>query len=142
MEGDPVLVDVKQFDERAVRDAMDAKGYDEVDVPQKRGQFSLKQGKLRMVLLDGLYPHNMLGVRENGVVMSVVLRGLSNRLGVSILGAAEGMASLGAQDAVILDNGGDVMMNFGGDQVLGSAEGERNRLRSILLFCRAWAGRK
>lgn len=109
-------------------------GYDEVNEPLNRGQFSLKDGKLCVVLLDGLYPHNMLGVREDGVVMSVVLRGLSNRLGVSILGAAEVMASLGAKAALLLDNGGDVMMNFGGDQVLGSAEGERNRLRSVLLF--------
>jgi hypothetical protein len=134
LEGEVVLVDVRQFDETAVLAAMYAKGYDKVDEPKVRGQFSLKNRKLTVMLLDGLYPHNMIGVRKDGVVMSVVLRGLSNRLGVSILGAAEVMASLDAQDAVILDNGGDVMMDFGGDQVLGSAKGERNRLRSVLLF--------
>jgi hypothetical protein len=134
MEGDPIQVDVRQFSEAAVLSAMDAKGYDRVDSPKERGQFSMKNGKLTMVLSDGIYPHNIIGIRRDGIVISVVLRGLSNRLGVSILGAGEIMENLGAQDAVILDNGGDVMMNFCGDQVLGSAEGERNRLRSIMLF--------
>lgn len=134
LEGNPVLVDVRQFNETAVLAAMAAKGYDKVDEPNERGQFSLRDRKLTMILLDGLYPHNMIGVRNDGVVMSVVLRGLSNRLGVSIMGAAEVMASLGAQDAVILDNGGDVMMSFDGEQVLGSADEKRNQLRSFLLF--------
>jgi hypothetical protein len=44
------------------------------------------------------------------------------------------MAALGAKDALLIDNGGDVMMCFGEDQVLGSAEGERNQLRSVFLF--------
>jgi hypothetical protein len=46
------------------------------------------------------------------------------------------MKLLGARDAIILDNGNDVMMGFDGSLVLGSAEGERNRLRSILVFRR------
>lgn len=134
MNGDPVRVDVQQFEETAVLSAMDAKGYDRVDSPKERGEFSLKNGKLTMVLLDGMYPHNIIGIRKDGVLISVVLHGLSNRLGVSILGVGEIMANLGAQEAAILDNGGDVMMNFCGTQVLGSAEGGRNRIRSILLF--------
>jgi hypothetical protein len=133
-EGNPIQVDVRQFDETAILSAMGAKGYYKVDEPKERGQFSLRNQKLTVILLDGLYPHNMIGVRKDGVVISVVLRGLSNRLGVSILGAAELMASLGAQDALILDNGADVMMCFDGDQVLGSPEGERYRLRSVILF--------
>ena len=134
IDGEPVTVDVRQFDPAAVRAAMDGKGYDEVAEPVRPGQFSLRDGNLTVVLLDGLYPHNMIGIREDGFVISVVLRGLSNRVGVSIRGAADIMCSLGAKDALLLDNGGDVMMAFGNDQVLGSAEGERNRLRSILLF--------
>jgi hypothetical protein len=131
---EPVRVDVSQFNENTVREAMNAKGYEKVARPTSPGQFSLQAGKLDVVLLDGLYPHNMIGITKSGRVISVVLRGLSNRLGVSIRGAAEIMADLGAEDALLIDNGGDVMMCFGDDQVLGSAEGERNRLRSILLF--------
>jgi len=134
IDGEPVTVDVRQFDAGAVRTAMDGKGYDEIAEPKRPGQFSLRDGNLRFVLLDGIYPHNMIGIREDGFVISVVLRGLSNRLGVSIRGAAEIMCSLGAKDALLLDNGGDVMMEFGDVQILGSAEGERNRLRSVLFF--------
>ena len=134
LDGKPVTVDVRQFDERAIYEAMDGKGYDKVTKPVNRGEFSHKGGKLEMVLLEGLYPHNMIGIRNDGCVISVVLRGLSNRLGVSMQGAAEIMAGLGAEDAVLIDNGGDVMMGFWEDQVLGSAEGERNRIRSVLLF--------
>jgi phosphodiester glycosidase len=134
LNGEPVTVDVKQFDRGVVRTAMDAKGYNEVRIPTQPGEFSLEGGKLEVVLLEGLYPHNMIGVRNDGSVISVVLRGLSNRLGVSIRAAAAIMAALGAADALLIDNGGDVMMSFGEDQVLGSAEGERNRLRSVLLF--------
>lgn len=134
LKGDPVQIDVKQFDVSDILTALYGKGYVKVDVPKTRGQFSLKDKKLTIVLYEGVYPHNMIGIRKDGVIISVALRGLSNRLGVSIMGAAEIMATLGAQDAIILDNGADVMMNFGGDQVLGPSDGERNRLRSVLLF--------
>jgi len=93
IDGEPVTVDVRQFDAGAVRTAMDGKGYDEIAEPKRPGQFSLRDGNLRFVLLDGIYPHNMIGIREDGFVISVVLRGLSNRLGVSIRGAAEIMCS-------------------------------------------------
>jgi len=113
---------------------MAAKGYDEVKNPAQRGQFSLRGGKLQVVLLEGLYPTNMIGIRGDGCLISVVLRGLSNRLGVSMREAAKIMADLGAEEALLIDNGGDVMMCFGENHVLGSAEGERNRLRSVLFF--------
>jgi len=134
IDGEPVTVDVGQFDADAVRSAMADKGYDEVAEPSRPGQFSLRDGNLTVVLLEGIYPHNMIGIREDGMVISVVLRGLSNRLGVSIRGAARIMRSLGARDALLLDNGGDVMMEFGDIQILGSAEGDRNRLKSVLFF--------
>jgi hypothetical protein len=134
IDGEPVTVDVQQFDAGAIRSAMDSKGYDEIAEPNRPGQFSLRDGNLRVVLLDGIYPHNMIGIREDGFVISVVLRGLSNRLGVSICGAAEIMCGLGAKDALLLDNGGDVMMEFGNVKILASAEGERNLLKSVLFF--------
>ena len=134
MNGQPVRVDVGPSDHGTIREAMSAKGYTEVPSPQSTGQYSLRNDEMQVVLLEGLYPHNMIGIREDGWVISVVLRGLSNRLGVTIRGAAELMRSLGAKDALLIDNGGDVTMSFNGDLVLGSAEGERNRLRSLLLF--------
>jgi len=134
IDGEPVTVDVRQFDAGAIRSAMDCKGYDEVTEPSRPGQFSLRNGNMRLILLAGIYPHNMIGIREDGFMISVVVRGLSNRLGVSIFGAAEIMCGLGAKDALLLDNGGDVMMEFGDVQILGSAEKKRNRLKSVLFF--------
>jgi hypothetical protein len=132
--GEPVTVDVSQFGEQEVRDAMGAKDYVEVGEPKQPGQYSLGNGALKVVLLEGLYPHNMIGIRKDGTLFTAVVRGLSNRAGVTIRGAAQLMRSLGAADALLIDNGGDVMLSFDGEMVSGSAEGERNKLRSILLF--------
>lgn len=135
LQGNPISVRVDQFDENDVREAMGNKGYDEVREPQQRGEFSLSHNTLKVCLLEGIYPHNMIGIKENGIVLSVAMKGLSNRVGVTIQGAARIMKMLGAKDALLIDNGGDVMMNYFGDQILGSAEGERNRLRSVIFFC-------
>jgi hypothetical protein len=132
--GEPVTVDVSQFSELEVRQAMSEKDYVEVPEPKTPGQFSLNGNFMTVILLEGLYPHNMIGIREDGTLFSAVLRGLSNRAGVTIRGAAQLMRSLGAVDALLIDNGGDVMLSFDREMVFGSAEGERNRLRSILLF--------
>lgn len=130
----PVSVDVSQFDPEDVCCAMDDKSYDKVENSlSKPGQYGLKDGVLKVIFREGLYPHHMIGIR-NGKILSVVLRGLSNRLGVTIRGAAELMEQLSVDDALLIDNGGDVMMSFGSEVVLGSAGGERNRLRSMVLY--------
>jgi len=135
LQGEPVEVDIAQFGLDAVHEAMAAKDYLRVDEPRKPGEYTLHGGTMRVILREGIYPHNMIGIRPDGTVLSVVAGGLSNRAGLTIRGAAQLMQSLGAQDALLLDNGGDVMMYFDGRQVLGSAEGERSRLRSVLFFC-------
>lgn len=135
LRGEPVEVDIAQFGPDVVREAMHAKDYLEVDEPRKPGEYTLHRGTMRVILREGIYPHNMIGIRPDGTVLSVVAGGLSSRAGLTIRGAARLMQSLGAQDALLLDNGGDVMMYFDGQQVLGSAEGERSRLRSVLFFC-------
>jgi hypothetical protein len=132
--GLPVEADVSQFSPTEVRDAMASKDYFEVAEPAVPGEFSLRGGVMVVVFREGLYPHNMIGIRGDETVLSVVVSGASNRAGVTVRGAAEIMHRLGARDAILIDNGGDVMMSFQGRMVLGSAEDERNRLRSILLF--------
>jgi hypothetical protein len=132
--GLPVSADVSQFSAADVHAALAEKDYLEVPDPTLPGHFALSNGELRVVFREGIYPHNMVGVRDDGTVLSVVVSGASNRAGVTLRGAAEIMLRLGARDAILIDNGGDVMMSFDGRMVLGSAEDERNRLRSILLF--------
>jgi hypothetical protein len=130
----PVTADISQFHAADVRAALAEKDYAEVPDPAHPGHFALGSNELRVVYREGLYPHHMSGVREDGTVLSVVVSGASNRAGVTIRGAADIMCRLGARDAILIDNGGDVMMSFDGRMVLGSAEDERNQLRSILLF--------
>jgi hypothetical protein len=132
--GGAIEADVSQFDTQEVREAMEAKDYSEAAAVKTPGQFSIQGNRLRVILLEGVYPHSMIGIRDEGTVLSVVVSGLSNRAGVTIRGAAQLMSRLGARDALLIDNGGDVMMSFRGRIVLGSAEDERNRMRSILLY--------
>ncbi|MBL8178415.1 MAG: phosphodiester glycosidase family protein [Bryobacterales bacterium] len=132
--GEPVEAPVGQFPRDATVAALRAKDYLESPDPRRPGQFSLRGDVLRIVLREGIYPHNMIGMRSGGALISVVTGGLSNRAGLTIRGAALLMHSLGARDALLLDNGADVMMHFDGRQILGSPEGERTRLRSALFF--------
>ena len=48
--------------------------------------------------------------------------------------AAAMMAGLGACQSLILDNGNDVFLQWNGVYLVGSAEGDQKRLRSILCF--------
>lgn len=134
LRGAPVCVDVRQFSADSIRLVMDAKGYDETSSPKEIGQYSLQDGFLRVVLKRGIYPHSMIGVRRDGSLISVAIEGLSNRVGVTICGAADIMKKIGAEDALLIDNGGDVMMSLGNEMVVSSREGCRNRLRSIIIF--------
>ena len=122
LRGGMVEADVSQFPESAVLNALEIKGYRD---------FELSSGVLRFVPRPGVYPHNMIGIRGDGTLISVAIDGLSNRVGVSVEGAGEIMVQLGARDALILDNGGDVAMGRGGEVILGG----RERLRSVLFFC-------
>jgi len=129
--GEPITSDVRQL---AVDLVHGAKGYHSVTDPRTAGEYSLENGLLRAVLRRGINPHNMIGIRKDGSLILAVIRGFSNRVGITVQGGAEIMRLLGAETALLIDNGGDVMMNFDGEMVLSSSEGQRERLRSIILL--------
>jgi hypothetical protein len=131
LRGEVVFADVGQFSDAQVRDAMCAKGYRNVPEPEDPGDFSVHDGTLAVIFRQGIYPHNLIGIRHDGRLISVAIEGLSNRVGVTIRGAAEIMKELGAQDAIMLDNGGDVMMSVENATV---TDDRVTRLRSMLLF--------
>lgn len=132
--GEPIMSDVSQFAPDLVHRAMRAKGYCNVANPRTVGEYSLNGGFIRVVLRRGIYPHNMIGIRKDGSLILVAIRGFSNRVGINVHGGAEIMRLLGAENALLIDNGGDVMMCFDGELVLPSSEGQRERLRSIILL--------
>ena len=132
--GEPITSDVRQLAPDLVHRAMSAKGYHNVANPKTVGEYSLESGFLRVVLRRGIYPHSMIGIRKDGSLILVAIRGFSNRVGITVQGGAEIMRLLGAETALLIDNGGDVMMCFDGEMVLSSSEGQRDRLRSIILL--------
>jgi hypothetical protein len=131
--GAALAVDVGQFPEDVVEEAMSRKGYWRVKIPKATGEYSLERGILRAVMRRGIYPHSMVGTDANGALIVAAIRGFSNRVGVSVQGAAEIMRMLGSSTALMIDNGGDVMMSFEGDMILPSSSG-RDKLRSIFVY--------
>lgn len=132
--GESMAVDVRQFSPEQVDEAMWAKGYDKVPHPNGSGQYSLQGGLLQVVFRRGIYPHNMVGIRKDGSMIVVALKGLSNRIGVTIHGAAEIMKILGAENALMIANGGDAVVSSADGPILPSFEGSQSRQRSVVLF--------
>jgi len=102
---------------------------------QKEGQYFISPHD-EMITINykpNTYPHSILGVTDRGIVLCIVITGLSGRAGISIEKASELAVGLGIKDAILLANGGDVMMQYLGEMVAKSSE-NRRRLRSVLLF--------
>lgn len=129
LHGRTVEADVREFAAEEVERALAAKGYAPSRSPARPGEYSLAAGALRFVPLAGIYPHSMVGIRADGTLLAVAASGLSNRAGLTLESAAELMLRLGARDAIILDNGGDVTLACGAQLARG-----RGRLRSLLLW--------
>jgi hypothetical protein len=133
-EGAKMTIDVGSYgDPKAIANALEAnKGYKLVNQsPEIRGQYRLPETLLEIRYLRGIYPHSFLAQLPDGTLMWVGIRGLSNRTGVTLYGAGHLLASLGAVQAVIIDNGGDVFLSFEGQVVLASSEG-RTQQRAML----------
>ncbi|MBI3320727.1 MAG: phosphodiester glycosidase family protein [Candidatus Omnitrophica bacterium] len=117
---------------------LDEKSYQAVtsiEEVREPGQYVIDKasGTLSIRFKPGIYPHNIIGVRRDGTLVSLVIKGKSNRIGISFEEAAQLMREQGATDAIILDNGGDAMMNVGGRFVVPSFTG-RDQLSALLVF--------
>jgi hypothetical protein len=106
-EGKPLRVDLSQFDRARAVAALTAKGYTPAD-------YTLDGAALVIKLKEGIYPHNLVGIRKDGTVIYAGIEGLSNRVGITLTQAAELMAGLGAEQALVLDNGNDVFLDHNG----------------------------
>lgn len=124
--GRPVEADAREFAAEEVLRALEAKGYTPARSPARPGEYRLADSVLRFVPLPGIYPHSMVGIREDGTLLAAAVSGLSNRAGLTVASAAELMCRLGARDAIIIDDGADV--------TLAPVMRGRSRLRSLLLW--------
>lgn len=95
------------IDGEAVRRALDVKGYRESALGEP-GTYRLAPDSLEISFLPGIYPHHVLAVDVEGAVHSILVSGASNRAGVRVRELAEDLAAAGFQEAILLDNGGDV----------------------------------
>ena len=93
------------------------------------------KGQITIGLKRGIHPNNILGIDENGKLVSIVVAGLSSRVGITYKEAQEKLKEMGITDAIVFDNGADAMMNVNGKQLISSFEG-RDRFLSILIFAR------
>jgi hypothetical protein len=130
-------IDIGVFAEDEARKSMEAKGYKFVAKPRSghAGEFTIKDGKMDVVFLSGIYPHSMLGLTKDGRMISAAIRALGNRAGgTDYLGAAEIMAWLGCQNAILCDNGGDTVNGFATGEFFTQTEEPNRGLRSVFLY--------
>ncbi len=138
----PVELDFKG-DEAKLKMALSEKQYQEALRVTKEGQYRISGGQIRIVFKSGIFPHNMIAVAENGKVLSILATGRSNTAGL-MLDKADGLFEdvksrygIEVEDAVLLDNGGDVMMYCRGEGENGmvvKSFNSRDKLRSVILF--------
>lgn len=136
----PVKLDFRTDKDRA-REALSEKNYQEVAKVEKEGQFRITEDKICIILKSGLFPHNIIGTTDKGRVVSIIVTGWSNTAGLMLDKASnlfDGIKEkygLDIKDAILLDNGGDVMMYYRGKMIASSfMTPARDRLRSVVLF--------
>ena len=121
-------------------DAFSERGYQAVSSAREvshMGQYYLDSsaGSITMTFVRGISPHNIIGVKPDGTVVNVAVKGKSNRVGVTLEEAAHLMVNHGVRDALILDNGGDVLMSVEERPVISSFTG-RERHSSLVAYSR------
>src|SRR5439155_6439832 len=89
-------------------------------------------GHLEMFFQKALYPHNIFVRWADGSCGFVVFPGKSGREGTTLPYAQQFLTEeLKVQDAILLDNGGDVRLWYRGQYLVPSSEG-REEIRSLL----------
>lgn len=114
--------------------------YRKSNSPSKPGEYSINGETMTIIFHPGINPHNAIGLRKKGgqiTAVSIVIRGLSNRSGTSVERLAERMVEAGVQNAILLDNGADVMMHVrteAGMWEFAPSFDKRECLNSIILY--------
>ncbi len=142
----------EEFD-RALLEALRAAGYEEVPNAGSVGEYTIADHRvLRICFFPGYYPHSLVGVSRRGrVVLIQVTRPkggvmIGNRSAMTVLGTARAAVAAANRslapcddalaDALLVDNGGDVMLwqrePNGGWAHTVESELHRDALRSMI----------
>ncbi len=128
-----VLLRVAETMERLLGDTLN-RGYCLVDDsrPLREGEARFINGHLEIFFKKALYPHNIFVRWADGSCGFVIFPGKSGREGTTLPFAQVFLTQeLKVQDAVLLDNGGDVRLWYRGQYLVPSSE-KRQEIRSIL----------
>ncbi|MFA4029325.1 MAG: hypothetical protein GDYSWBUE_002205 [Candidatus Fervidibacterota bacterium] len=129
-----VLLLAAETMESLLDEALKGAGYRLVDDsrPLREGEARFVNGHLEIFLKKALYPHNIFLGWFDGSCGFVIFPGKSGREGTTIHYAQQFLTEeLKVQDAILLDNGGDVRLWYRGQYLVPSSE-TREEIRSIL----------
>lgn len=133
-----LLRTAKRIDAMFTR-ALEDSGYRIVDGMGRlsEGDACFINGHVEVYFRKAVYPHNLFVRWRDGSSGAVVYPGKSGREGVTLPGAQRFMLDcLQVEDAVLLDNGGDVRFSYRGHELVRSSE-HRPEIRSILALIAA-----
>ncbi|KJH72458.1 hypothetical protein UH38_06740 [Aliterella atlantica CENA595] len=97
-----------------VKKALADKGYQESNNGVS-GTYYLTTNSVNIVFLEAIYCHNILGIDKQGNLCSMYITGWSNNVGTTLAGLSQLAANV-FQDAILLNNGGDVFYLTNYDQ--------------------------
>ena len=107
------------------------------DDVKEPGDFFIDENNREIIikLKPAIYPHHILGITEDHRVVNICIAGLSGRSGITIDGAKSLCKKIGLSDAIILDNGNDVITRFnGGNVICHKLNTRKTRLTAALHF--------
>lgn len=115
-----------------VREELLRQGYRENSELDAIGDFHIKNHELLLRYFPGIYNHSIIGTDRSGYVVWLGIRGFGNSLGLTMTDTAV-LAAEHMHNAILVDNGGDVMCRLREEWILPSAY-DRNRIRALILF--------
>ena len=130
--GVPVDILIKALEEKAYTSVGVSKGTE----VQSRGQFFIneKERSITICFYPAINAHHFVGMDFNGDFLDILIQGKSNQLGLSLEDAGEWLENeYGLVDAIVIDNGGDVMMNYRGEMTVASSE-KRKKIASVIIY--------
>lgn len=112
--------------------AMTMNGYVESDQPGAPGEWKVASDRIEVCFYQGIYNHSVLGTAENGNLVWLGLTSRGGKEGMTLLDTAR-LAANHMTDAILIDNGGDVMCRLANNWIAASIHG-RERIRAILML--------
>jgi hypothetical protein len=101
----------------------------EVQVP---GDFFVDKHFITVILLPAIYPHHIVGITKSNKVINISIMGRSGKSGITIQHAKDLCSEIELTDALIFDNGFDVVSRIGGGSVICHKRNTRQRQQTRL----------